>query len=131
MFHPKVIFRIIGILLFIEAAFLSGSIGVSLYYGEDTVRPLLYSFGIIALLGLLLVTFCNGGERNISRKDGYVVVTLCWIVFSLFGTLPYILSGSIPSFTDAFFLKLFYDTFCCNGIAQEQCYGVFIIYKIA
>ena len=103
MFHPKIILRIVGILLFIEAAFLLGSVGVSLFYAEDTVRPLLYSAGIIASIALLLVTFCKGGERAISRKDGYVVVTLCWIVFSLFGTLPYILTDSIPSFTDAFF----------------------------
>ena len=103
MFHPKVIFRIIGILLFIEAAFLLGSIGVSLLYREETLRPLLYSLGIITLAGLLLVTLFKGGERNISRKDGYVVVTLCWVVFSLFGTLPYMLTDSIPTFTDAFF----------------------------
>ena len=103
MFHPKIILRIVGILLFIEAAFLLGSVGVSLFYAEDTVRPLLYSSGIIASVALLLVTFCKGGERAISRKDGYVVVSLCWIVFSLFGTLPYILTDSIPSFTDAFF----------------------------
>lgn len=103
MFHPKIILRIVGILLFIEAAFLLGSVGVSLFYAEDTVRPLLYSAGIIASVALLLVTFCKGGERAISRKDGYVVVSLCWIVFSLFGTMPYILTDSIPSFTDAFF----------------------------
>lgn len=103
MFHPKVILRIVGILLFIEAAFLLGSIGVSLYYNETTIRPLLYSFGIIAAVALLLVTLCKGGERQISRKDGYVVVTLCWVVFSLFGTLPYMLTNSIPNFTDAFF----------------------------
>ena len=103
MFHPKVILRIVGILLFIEAAFLLGSIGVSLYYNEATVRPLLYSFGIIAAVAFLLVTLCKGGERQISRKDGYVVVTLCWVVFSLFGTLPYMLTNSIPNFTDAFF----------------------------
>ena len=103
MFHPKLIFRIVGILLFIEAVFLSGSIGVSLYYGEETIKPLLYSLGIIALAGTVLITLCKGGERNISRKDGYIVVTLCWVVFSLFGTLPYMLTDSIPCFTDAFY----------------------------
>ena len=103
MFHPKIILRIVGILLFIEAAFLLGSVGVSVFYGEDIVKPLLYSFGIIASVALILVTFCKGGERAISRKDGYVVVSLCWIVFSLFGTLPYMLTDSIPCFTDAFF----------------------------
>lgn len=103
MFHPKLIFRIVGILLFIEAVFLSGSIGVSLYYGEETIKPLLYSLGIMTLAGTVLVALCKGGERNISRKDGYIVVTLCWVVFSLFGTLPYMLTGSIPAFTDAFY----------------------------
>ena len=103
MFHPKVIFRILGMLLFIEAAFLLGGVAVSLYYGEATLKPLLYSLGIIVLAGLSLVTFFKSGERSISRKDGYVVVTLCWVVFSLFGTLPYMLTGSIPTFTDAFF----------------------------
>ena len=103
MFHPKLIFRIVGILLFIEAVFLSGSIGVSLYYGEETIKPLLYSLGIMTLAGTVLVTLCKGGERNISRKDGYIVVTLCWVVFSLFGTLPYMLTDSIPCFTDAFY----------------------------
>lgn len=103
MFHPKLIFRIVGILLFIEAVFLLGSIGVSLYYGEETMKPLLYSLGIMTLAGTVLVALCKGGERNISRKDGYIVVTLCWVVFSLFGTLPYMLTGSIPAFTDAFY----------------------------
>ena len=103
MFHPKLIFRIVGILLFIEAVFLLGSIGVSLYYGEETMKPLLYSLGIMTFAGTVLVALCKGGERNISRKDGYIVVTLCWVVFSLFGTLPYILTGSIPAFTDAFY----------------------------
>ena len=65
MFHPKVIFRIIGMLLFIEAAFLLSGVGVSLFYGENTVKPLLSSCGIIALTGALLVTLCKGGERSI------------------------------------------------------------------
>lgn len=103
MFHPKVILRIIGMLLFIEAAFLLCCVGVALFYGENTVMPLLGSSGIIALVGAIVVFMCKGGDRQVSRKDGYIIVTLCWVVFSLFGTLPYMLSGSITNFTDAFF----------------------------
>lgn len=103
MFHPKVILRIIGMLLFIEAAFLLCCVGVALFYGENTVLPLLGSSGIIALVGAIVVLLCKGGDRQVSRKDGYIIVTLCWVVFSLFGTLPYMLSGSITDFTDAFF----------------------------
>lgn len=103
MFHPKIVFRIIGLLLFIEALFLLGSVAVSLYYGEQIMRPLMLSVGAMVAAGALLTYLCRGTERNISRKDGYIVVTLCWVVFSLFGTLPYMLTGYIPSFTDAFF----------------------------
>lgn len=103
MFHPKVIFRIVGMLLFIEAAFLLSSVGVAFYYGEQIIQPLLYSVAAMVGVGTLLTLLCMGSQRNISRKDGYVIVTLCWVVFSLFGTLPYILTGYIPDFTDAFF----------------------------
>ena len=103
MFHPKVIFRVIGMLLFIEALFILLCVGVALFYNENTVQPLLSSAGIVALVGAVLVMLCKGGERNVSFKDGYIVVSLCWVVFSLFGTLPYMLSGSITNFTDAFF----------------------------
>ena len=103
MFHPKGIFRVIGMLLFIEALFMLLCVGVAFLYSESTVDSLLSSAGIVALIGTVLVTLCKRGDRNVSFKDGYVVVSLCWVVFSLFGTLPYILSNSIPDFTDAFF----------------------------
>lgn len=103
MFHPKIIFRIMGLLLFIEAIFLTASVAVALYYDEKIINELLASIATMVGTGSVLTFLCRGRERNISRKDGYVVVTLCWIVFSLFGSLPYMLSGYIPDFTDAFF----------------------------
>ena len=103
MFHPKIIFRIMGLLLFIEAIFLTASVAVALYYDEKIINELLASIATMVGTGSVLTFLCCGRERNISRKDGYVVVTLCWIVFSLFGSLPYMLSGYIPDFTDAFF----------------------------
>ena len=102
MFHPKAIFRITGILLFIEALFLLGSVPVALYYSEP-VEALLWSVAAMVGAGTLLTYLCRAAGRDVSRKDGYIVVTLIWIVFSLFGALPYILSGSIDNFTDAFF----------------------------
>ena len=103
MFHPKLIFRIVGLLLLIETVFLLSSVGVALYYSEPILTSLLLSVGITLVSGGALYYFCRGEERNISRKDGYVVVTLCWVVFSLFGSIPYMASGAIPNFTDAFF----------------------------
>lgn len=103
MFHPKIISRIIGFLLIIEAGFMLASLGVSFYYREAMVSTFLYTLAAIVGTGVLLAYIGRGKERNISRKDGYIVVTLCWVIFSLFGAVPYWLSGSLPSFTDAFF----------------------------
>ena len=103
MFHPKIIFRIIGLLLYVEAIFLLGCVPVALYYDEPVMRPLLISIATIVGVGALFTYLCSGTERNISRKDGYIVVTLCWIIFSLFGSLPYMFTGYIPTFTDAFY----------------------------
>ena len=103
MFHPKIIFRIIGLLLYVEAIFLLGCVPVALYYDEPVMRPLLISIATMVGVGALFTYLCSGTERNISRKDGYIVVTLCWIIFSLFGSLPYMLTGYIPTFTDAFY----------------------------
>ena len=103
MFHPKIILRIIGFLLMIEATFLSGSLLVSLYYREHILLSYAYSLAAMIGCGTLFAYIGRGRERNISRKDGYIVVTLCWIIFSLFGALPFYISGYIPAFTDSFF----------------------------
>ena len=103
MFHPKIIFRILGLLLYVEAIFLLACVPVALYYSEPVMRPLLISIASMVGVGSLFTYLCNGTERNISRKDGYIVVTLCWVVYSLFGAMPYYISGYIPSITDAFF----------------------------
>lgn len=103
MFHPKIISRILGLLLFIEAAFLLTGLAVALYYHETIIETYLYTLATMVGTGTVLAYIGRGKERNISRKDGYIVVTLCWILFSLFGAIPYYLSGSLPSVTDAFF----------------------------
>lgn len=103
MFHPKIILRIIGLLLLIESLFLTTCIGVAIYYNENMLQPFLLTLATLVGSGLLFAYLGKGKERNISRKDSYVVVTLCWIVFSIYGALPYYLSGYISSVTDAFF----------------------------
>lgn len=102
MFHPKAIFRIIGFLLLFEALSLLSCIPMALYYGEPT-EYLLHSVAAMVVSGSFFAYVCRKAGRNVSRKDGYIVVTVIWIIFSLFGSLPYMLSGYIPSFTDAFY----------------------------
>ena len=51
----------------------------------------------------MVFTPLRNEERIFGNKEGYIIVTGIWLIFSLFGTLPFLLSGSITSFGDAFF----------------------------
>ncbi len=79
------------------------SIPFSLYYGEEWV-PIFFSAAINLAIGVSVRFITRGKEANdLQKRDGYLIVTAGWLVLSLFGTLPYILSGAIPDFTNAFF----------------------------
>lgn len=103
MFHPFLIIKIIGFLLLLEALALLSCLGISIYGGESIVlayvKVLLLLFG----LGSLLVLVGRRAGNNVSKKDSYLVVTLCWLAFPAFAALPYWVSGYIPSVADAFF----------------------------
>lgn len=99
----KVIIRVIGFLLVIEGAFMFTGLPFSLYYGEGEYLALLYSGLITMFTGGILWFSTRNHPKNIGRKEGYVIVAITWIIISLFGTLPFILSGTIPNFTNAFF----------------------------
>ncbi|TVR42562.1 MAG: TrkH family potassium uptake protein [Bacteroidia bacterium] len=81
------------------------SIGWSLYYEEkDTLIPLLASIMMTLFTGLVLYYFNrHENHKNISIKEGYLIVSLTWVSMSMLGALPFYLSGAIPAYTDAFF----------------------------
>lgn len=73
------------------------------YYHEDDNVAFTIAGGISILVGGLFSCLGRKAEKRFSRRDGYIIVSTSWIVFSLVGMLPYIISGYIPSVTDAFF----------------------------
>ena len=91
-----------GILLLFCAAAMLTPIPFSIYYGAPDIPALLLSSGITALVGYLLVRFMPFG-RDLRPKEGFAIVTLGWLLLSIFGTLPFLLSGTVDNFTDAFF----------------------------
>ena len=103
MFHPNIICRIIGNLLLLEAIAISSCLGLSLYGGESIVMAYVWTLLILLGAGLLLVFKGRSVEKGVSRKDSYIVVTLCWLIFPAFAALPFYFSGYLPSMTDAFF----------------------------
>jgi trk system potassium uptake protein TrkH len=103
MLHFKLINKIIGQLLLIEASLLFWCLGVSLFYHEDDVFAFLSSIIITLAVAFALIATGRHSKNTLSRRDAYLVVTLTWIIFSLFGTLPFLISRYVPDFTDAFF----------------------------
>lgn len=103
MINWKMIFKVMGFLLFIESGFLTLCILLSYLYQEPDLPALIVSTLITVFTGIPLFYIGKRAERKLNRKDGYIIVTLAWVIFSLFGMLPYYLSGYIPNITNAFF----------------------------
>ena len=72
-------------------------------YGDGDFHAMVIASSITMTTGLVLWFFCRDADRSIGKREGFIIVSLVWVIFSLFGSLPFRLSGSIPSFTDAFF----------------------------
>ena len=103
-FNLNVIGNIIGILLMINGFLMLTAIPFAIYHSESTWKGILISSFINSIVGFYL--YYNTKEnknKDLKRRDGYLIVTLSWIVMCLFGMLPYILTGQIPNMTNAFF----------------------------
>jgi trk system potassium uptake protein TrkH len=100
-----IILRVIGLLLLIESASMLPSFGVALYYQQGDSKALLLSIFITLAAGLLLSIpgWLKKNKGMVRYKEGFLIVGLGWILTSLFGALPFYLSGSIQSYLDAFF----------------------------
>ena len=103
MINFKTIIRIIGILLLLETVMFLVCSSVSFYYRESDMLDFWKAGGITAGIGLLLAALGKGGERQLTRRDGYVLVSFAWVAFSLFGMLPFYIGGYIPDIANAFF----------------------------
>ena len=103
MINFKTVIRIIGILLLLETIMLLVCAGVSLYYREEDLAAFCISAGITAGIGLLLALLGKNGKHQLTRRDGYVLVSFTWMAFSILGMFPFYISGCIPSITNAFF----------------------------
>ncbi len=98
----RMVLYVLGQLMKVEAAILVLPLLVSLIYKEDT--PLVFLAVILLLLVLgFLLTAKKPKNRRFLAKEGYVTVAFSWILFSLFGALPFTISGEIPNYVDAVF----------------------------
>lgn len=103
MINYRLIYKILGSLLFLLSTLLLCCAGIALYYKEDDIVAFLISTIFSACCGFVLKYLGRDADNNLSRRDSYLLVTVTWVVFSLLGMLPFIISGYIPNVTDAFF----------------------------
>ncbi len=101
--NSKIILRVIGLLMFVEGAFMLLPMIISLIYGENDTMGFAFSSGINVLVGAAIIWLTRKASRDIGKREGFIIVALVWIIFSFLGSLPYIFTGAIPSYTDAFF----------------------------
>lgn len=98
----KRIMHVLGIVLCFEALLMTLPLICAIIYKETAIYAFIKSIVVCLLAGFVLLIFKTENKKLYS-KDGFVIVALCWIVLSLFGCLPFIFSGAIPGFFDAFF----------------------------
>ena len=97
----RVICFAIGRILLVEAALLLLPMAVGLGYGESSI-PFLIPMALLLLCGGLL-SFRKPSQTALYARDGLAVVALAWIAMSIFGGLPFYISGDIPRFVDCIF----------------------------
>ena len=103
MVNFRIVSKIIGSLLFIEAFFMGWCLAVAFIHHEDDTLAFLVSMLLTFGSGFLFLFLGRNAENALSRRDAYVVVTATWTIFSVFGMFPFLIHGSINNLCDAFF----------------------------
>lgn len=103
--NPLILAKIISILLVILAGFMGLPAGIALYCGEHASFTAFAGTmaGTVSLAGTVLVLLRKQRADALSTRDGFLMVTLSWVLASAIGALPFYFSSSIPCYTDALF----------------------------
>ncbi len=100
--HLGRIIHILGLLLMFQAITMLLPLPFSFYYDSGDHNAFLLSAAITFVVGALAYRFTRF-DQDLLPKEGFAVVTFSWLSLAAFGALPFVFSGAIPSYTDAFF----------------------------
>lgn len=101
--NRKMSFYMVGQVLKVEAALLLLPLAVALMYRESCALALLISAVVALTLGMGMSVLFKPENKVIYAKEGFVIVAFAWLLLSAVGALPFVISGEIPSYVDAFF----------------------------
>lgn len=101
--NKKLIFKILGAIVLVEAAAMVPALILALCYGDGDAMALLQSIIIMLVFGSILWFVFKPENNDLRAHEGLFIVSFGWIIMSLFGALPFIFSREIPNFADALF----------------------------
>jgi trk system potassium uptake protein TrkH len=99
----KIIVSFLGLTSMLNGLFMLIAVPFSMYNNEPEKWGILQAGLLTIIVGFLLWFFNRNAKKNLGKKEGYIIVTFGWLMLSFTGTLPYVFTGSIPNFTNAFF----------------------------
>jgi trk/ktr system potassium uptake protein len=103
--HLTMVFYIISVLITVIGGFMLFPLGIAIYNGETASAVAFIQTIVLVIVSGVLINLFTGKRRGkqFSAKDGFLMVTISWVIASAAGALPFMLSGVIPSYADAYF----------------------------
>ena len=102
-FNWRIVFKTMGVLTTLEALFMLVPTIAAWFYDEPDLGAWVVSSLITWLSSWWMLLAGRRAEKRVGEREGYIIVATVWVVYSLFGMLPYWLSGALPSITDAWY----------------------------
>ena len=99
----RLIIRLLGSILSLEALLMLPSLMIALYCGDGDAMAFVYSILITFFVSLPGMLLSHPEKTDLRLKESFVTVALAWILLSLFGALPFVFSGALPTYADAIF----------------------------
>ena len=103
MANFRFVWLVLGLLLVVEGVIIALTSIIPILYGEADTSIFLECGGAIILFGSVVAFMNRKASNEIGKREGYLSVALSWVLFSVFGAMPFWVSGAIPSYVDAFF----------------------------
>ena len=111
--------RVMGLLVLIEALFMLVPLGVALYWGDGDVEAFVVSIAIAASCGSIMTFAVRPTRHNMGKREGFLLTALVWVVFSLFGMVPFLICRTPLTLSDAFFESMSGFTTTGASVMQE------------
>ncbi|MDF1517644.1 MAG: potassium transporter TrkG [Lutibacter sp.] len=102
----QIIISFLGLTSMLNGVVMLFAVPFSIYYDEFEKWGIFYAGITTIAIGFLLWFFNRNAKKNLGKKEGYLIVTLGWLMLTVTGTLPYVFTDTIPVYADAFFETL-------------------------